>query len=239
MEQGGHVKGWRLAEEQLEQVAGALAALADPAAFHTKYGAEGQAVMLFAVGDGNHSLATAKECYERQKRLNPPEKWDALPARFALCELVNLHDESLAFEPIHRVVFHTKPEELLNAFVDRCPGFRRGEAREGSLPVRYVYAGAEGAVTLPRDPAHLPVESLQSFLDDYLMDRPGWVDYIHGEDVARELASRPGNIAFLLPPMAKEELFPAVIHGGVLPRKTFSMGEAHDKRFYLEARKIR
>ena len=190
---------------------GALSALADPDAFRARYRTENQPVMLFAVGDGNHSLATAKECYERQKRLTPPENWDDLPARFALCELVNLHDDSLEFEPIHRVVFHTGPEALLDAFVDRCPGFRRGEAREDSLLVRYVYAGAEGVVTLPRPAAQLAVGALQSFLDDYLMDHPGRVDYIHGEDVAREFAARPGNIAFLLPPMAKEELFPSVI----------------------------
>ena len=92
---------------------------------------------------------------------------------------------------------------------------------------------------MPRSAAQLPVGALQSFLDDYLTDHPGRVDYIHGEDVAREFAARPGTIAFLLPPMAKEELFPSVIHDGVLPRKTFSMGAAHDKRFYLEARRIR
>ena len=240
MEQGGHIKGWRLTEEQLAQVAGALLALADPAAFNARYRTENQPVMLFAVGDGNHSLATAKECCERQKRLTPPEKWDGLPARYALCELVNLHDESLEFEPIHRLVFHTKPEELLDALIHRYPGARRGQEREGDgLPVRYVCAGAEGVVTLPRTAHRLPVGALQSFLDDYLVDHPGRVDYIHGEDVAREFAVRSGNIAFLLPPMAKEELFPSVIHDGVLPRKTFSMGEAHDKRFYLEARKIR
>ena len=240
MEQGGHLKGWRLMEAQLEQVAGALSALADPAAFNARYHTENQPVLLFAMGDGNHSLATAKECYERQKRLTPPEKWDALPARFALCELVNLHDGSLEFEPIHRVVFHTEPEALLAALISRYPGARRGtEQEDDGLPVRYVYAGSEGVVTLPRSAAQLAVGALQSFLDDYLMDRPGRVDYIHGEDVAREFAARPGNIAFLLPPMAKEELFPSVIHGGVLPRKTFSMGEAHDKRFYLEARRIR
>ena len=237
MEQGGHLKGWLLTEEQLDQVAGALSALADPAAFNARYRTENQPVMLFAVGDGNHPLATAKECYERQKRLTPREKWDELPARYALCELVNLHDDSLEFEPIHRVVFHTEPEELLNALISRCPGAGWGSG--AGLPVRYVYAGTEGVVTLPRSAAQLTVGALQSFLDDYLMDRPGRVDYIHGEDVAREFAARPGNIAFLLPPMAKEELFPSVIHGGVLPRKTFSMGEAHDKRFYLEARKIR
>ena len=240
MEQGGHVKGWLLTQAQMAQVAGALAALADPAAFNAKYGTEQEPVMLFAMGDGNHSLATAKECYERQKRLMPPEKWDALPARFALCELVNLHDGSLEFEPIHRVVFHTDPEALLDALVRAYPGSRRGKGTEGAgLPLRYLCAGAEGVVTVPAGAARLPVGALQSFLDDYLVDHPGRVDYIHGEDVAREFAARPGNIAFFLPPMDKEALFPTVIHDGVLPRKTFSMGEAHDKRFYLEARRIR
>ncbi len=240
MEQGGHVKGWRLTQAQLERAAAALSALADFAAFNTKYGTENQPVMLFAVGDGNHSLATAKECYERQKRLMPPEKWDALPSRYALCELVNLHDDSLEFEPIHRVVFHTDPEALLDALVRAYPGARRGRDAGGDgLPLRYLCAGSEGMVMVPASAARLPVGALQSFLDDYLMDHEGRVDYIHGEDVAREFAARPGNIAFLLPPMDKQALFPSVIHDGVLPRKTFSMGEAHDKRFYLEARKIR
>ena len=94
-------------------------------------------------------------------------------------------------------------------------------------------------ITLPAGAAQLPVGALQAFLDDYLIGHGGRVDYIHGEDVAREFAARPGNLALLLPPMGKEELFPCVIHGGALPRKTFSMGEAHDKRFYLEARRIR
>lgn len=240
MEQGGHIKGWLLTEKQLEQVSRALSAMAEPAAFNAKYGAQNQPVMLFAVGDGNHSMATAKECYERQKRLMPPEKWDYLPARYALCELVNLHDGSLEFEPIHRVVFHTDPEALLDALVRAYPGARRGrDADTDGLPLRYLCAGSEGVVTVPASAARLPVGALQSFLDDYLMGHEGRVDYIHGEDVAREFAARPGNIAFLLPPMDKEELFPTVIHDGVLPRKTFSMGEAHDKRFYLEARKIR
>ncbi len=240
MERGGHVKGWRLTEDQLSQVAGALSALADPAAFNARHGTENQPVMLFAVGDGNHSLATAKECYERQKRLIPPERWDGLPARHTLCELVNLHDASLEFEPIHRVVFHTDPQALLDALVKAYPGARRSRAPAGDgLPLRWLCAGEEGVVTVPASAARLPVGALQSFLDGWLMDHPGRVDYIHGEEVAREFALRPGNIAFLLRPMAKEDLFPAVIHGGALPRKTFSMGEAHDKRFYLEGRKIR
>ena len=239
MERGGHIAGWKLVEEQLAHVAAALSALADPEAFGKRYHAEGQPVMLFAVGDGNHSLATAKECYERQKRLTPPERWDSLPARFALCELVNLHDDSLEFEPIHRVVFNTRPEELLQALLARYPGAEPGAHPGQGHVLPYVTAGGEGAVTVPFDTAQLPVAALQSFLDDWLTGHGGRVDYIHGEDVAREFAARPGNIAFLLPPMAKEGLFPAVIHDGVLPRKTFSMGEAHDKRFYLEARRIR
>ena len=239
MEQGGHIKGWRLTQEQLEQVAGALSALGDSAAFNAKYGTEGQPVMLFAVGDGNHSLATAKECYERQRRLVPPERRDSIPARYALCELVNLHDGSLEFEAIHRVVFHTDPAALLDALARSCPGGRWGAVEGDGLALRYVCAGGEGVVTLPEWGGRLPVGALQNFLDEYLMDHPGRVDYIHGEEVAREFAARPGNIAFLLPPMAKEELFLSVIRDGALPRKTFSMGEAHDKRFYLEARKIR
>ncbi len=110
MERGGHIAGWKLDGESMALVASALRALADPAAFNAKYGTVDKPVMLFAVGDGNHSLATAKECYERQKKLTPPEHWDALPARYALCELVNLHDASLEFEPIHRVVFGVEPE---------------------------------------------------------------------------------------------------------------------------------
>ena len=240
MEQGGHIKGWRLTDKQLAQVAASLSALADPAAFNARYGTKDQPVMLFAVGDGNHSLATAKECYERQKRITPPEKWDTLPARYALCELVNLHDDSLEFEPIHRVVFQTDPDALLDALVRAYPGARRGSAPEGDgLALRYVCAQGEGVITLPRTAAQLAVGALQNFLDSYLMEHKGRVDYIHGEDVAREFAARPGDIAFLLPPMGKQELFPSVIHDGVLPRKTFSMGEAHDKRFYLEGRKIR
>lgn len=239
MERGGHIAGWKLGEEQLAQAAAALSALADPEDFGRRYHAEGQPVMLFAVGDGNHSLATAKECYERQKRLTPTERWESLPARFALCELVNLHDESLEFEPIHRVVFNTKWEELVEALIARYPGAEPATRPGEGHVLPYVTAGGEGAVTLPFAAAQLPVAALQNFLDDWLADHAGRVDYIHGEDVAREFAARPGNIAFLLPPMAKEGLFPAVIHDGVLPRKTFSMGEAHDKRFYLEARKIR
>ena len=237
MERGGRVTGWKLNGAQMERVAAALTALADPAAFNARYGTKEESVLLFAVGDGNHSLATAKECYERQKKLTAPEQWAALPARYALVEMVNLHDESLEFEPIHRVVFGVEPEQLLSALIAACPGAHYGPG-EGHV-LEYVYAGGEGCVTVPRPAAQLSVGTLQAFLDDYLKKQGGRVDYIHGEDVTRKLALQKNSIGFLLPAMSKGELFPTVIHDGVLPRKTFSMGEAHDKRFYLEARKIR
>lgn len=237
MERGGHITGWKLGEGQMVQVASALTALADPAAFNARYGTKDMPVLLFAVGDGNHSLATAKESYERQKKLTAPEQWANIPARFALVELGNLHDESLEFEPIHRVVFDVEPEHLLAGLTAAYPGAHYG-AGEGHV-LEYVYAGGEGCITVPAPEAQLPVGTLQAFLDDYLKKNGGRIDYIHGDDVTRDLALQPKSIGFLLPAMGKDELFPTVIHDGVLPRKTFSMGEAHDKRFYLEARKIR
>ena len=245
MEQGGHVKGWRLGEKQMEQVARAMAALADPEAFRRRYDLSGEEpVLLFAVGDGNHSLATAKECYERQKRVTPQEQWDSLPARYALCELVNLHDHSLEFEPIHRVLFGVDPRFLVDELVRCYPNTLRGEGpatEQRRHVLRYVWAEEEGAVTVLTPRAQLAVGTLQAFLDEFLAAHPqSRIDYVHGADVARKLArERKDAIAFLLPAMGKEELFPTVIHDGVLPRKTFSMGEAHDKRFYLEARRIR
>ena len=237
MEHGGHISGWRLTQAQTASLAAALHALADPAAFNARYGTRGQSPLLFAVGDGNHSLATAKECCERQKKLTPPSQWADLPARYALAELVNLHDDSLEFEPIHRVVFGVNPKMLLEALLSRYPGAHEGEG-EGHV-LRYIHADGMGAVTIPHPAHQLEVATLQDFLDQYVKEHGGHIDYIHGSDVAGNLANRPGNIGFLLPAMGKEQLFPTVIHDGVLPRKTFSMGEAHDKRFYLEARKIR
>jgi len=238
MERGGHIAGWRLDGESMALVAAALRKLADPAAFRARYGVEDKPVLLFAVGDGNHSLATAKECYERQKKLTPREQWDSLPARYALVELDNLHDASLEFEPIHRLVFGAKPEELLSALVEYYPGAQRGDGAGHKLT--YVYGETQGVVSVPDPAAQLPVGTLQNFLDWYLARHKGVrVDYIHGADVVRKLAAQPDTVGFLLPAMGKEELFPTVIRDGVLPRKTFSMGEAHDKRFYLEARKIR
>ena len=150
---------------------------------------------------------------------------------------MNLHDPSLGFEAIHRVIFGVEPQALLDALAAACPGACFGEG-EGHV-LRYVHAGGEGCITVPHPAAQLEVGTLQSFLDGYVPKNGGRIDYIHGEDVTRRLACQPGNLGFLLPAMGKDQLFPTVIHDGALPRKTFSMGHAHDKRFYLEARKIR
>ncbi|MCI8415550.1 MAG: DUF1015 domain-containing protein [Ruminiclostridium sp.] len=236
MEDGGRIWGYRLSPEQNQAVEDALTALADPKRFEAFYHAPGKPVLTFAMGDGNHSLATAKACWEERKATLSPKEQADHPARYALVELVNLHDESLEFEAIHRVLFDVEPKALLEALLAAYPGAHYGEGEGHQL--HYVLAEEEGIVTVPDPKAQLEVGTLQTFLDQYLEDHGGRIDYIHGEDVTRELARQPGAIGFLLPAMGKDQLFPTVIFDGALPRKTFSMGEAQDKRFYLEARKI-
>ena len=236
MQGGGHIAGWRVCGEFLAPVAQALRVLTSPEEFARKYGAAGKPVMAYAMGDGNHSLATAKRCYERLKAKLPPRQAARHPARYALVELVNLHDDSLDFEPIHRVAFDIDPEKLLRAFFDFYPQAKGGEGPGHRM--EYVHAGGGGVLSCACPETALAVGCLQNFLDDYIARNGGRVDYIHGDDVARELGRRPGSIAFLLPAMGKGELFPSVIADGVLPRKTFSMGNAQDKRFYLECRRI-
>ena len=227
MEQSGHLRGWLLRPEQKSRVAFALRTLKS----------KDDESMLFAVGDGNHSLATAKECYERQKRLTPRENWDNLPSRWALAEVCSLHDPALEFTPIHRVVFDVDPEHLISAFAQSCGGTVRehGAGRGFS----FAWGEAEGSVWSPLYEEALPAAVLQNFLDEYLLKNGGRVDYIHGADVARQLARRARTVAFFLPALDKHALFPAIKKNGSLPRKTFSVGEARDKRFYLEAHKIR
>ena len=237
MENGGRITGSLLSKFQAQKVQEALAQLGDQKRFEEFYHAPGKPVLTYAMGDGNHSLATAKACWEKLKPTLSPEQRETHPARYALVELVNLHDDSLEFEPIHRVVFGVEPKKLLEAFLAAYPGAHYGEG-EGHQ-ITYVLAGERGTVTVPNPTAQLAVGTLQNFLDQYLEANGGKVDYIHGEDVVEQLASQPDSIGFLLPAMGKDQLFPTVIFDGALPRKTFSMGEAHDKRFYLEARKIK
>ena len=192
--------------------------------------------MVFAVGDGNHSLATAKACYEEQKKGKTPEEYLALPARYALVEVVNNHDDALQFEPIHRVLFGVDHQKFMDAFRAAYPNAYEGKG-DGHT-IEFVWNGESHFITVPDPKVQLAVGTLQGVIDQYLKDNGGEVDYIHGDDVTRELGSKPGNMGFLLPAMGKEQLFKTVMADGVLPRKTFSMGHAQDKRYYIEARKI-
>ncbi len=227
MEKSGSLRGWSLGDEAAAGLEAAVAALPAP---------DG---MVFAMGDGNHSLATAKECYEELKRALPREEWENHPARYALAEIVSLYDDSLEFEPIHRLVTGVDPEDLLAEMGRRfalCPGRPpRGEA----LRLGVCTAGGTQELWMADPPSPLEVGALQPFLDAYVGEKGGEIDYIHGGDVLEKLAQALDAVGFLLPPMDKTRLFPAVVADGVLPRKTFSMGNAEDKRFYLECRKIK
>ena len=234
---GGSLKGWVLNPDQIDAVADALEGLCADSEMEKKYGMSGVAPLLFAVGDGNHSLATAKQCYENLKKVTPESEWATLPARYALVEVVNNHDEALQFEPIHRVLFNVDPAAFMAEFKKAYPNAYEGKG-EGHV-IEIVWEGVDTFYTVPDPKVQLAVGTLQSFIDSYLKTCECEVDYIHGDEVTRELGSKPGNMGFLLPAMGKEQLFKTVMADGVLPRKTFSMGHAQDKRYYVEARKIR
>ena len=229
MEGGGHITGWLVQGKAVDDFE---ARLADYTAHvGEKYKGLPGVPMVFAVGDGNHSLATAKACYEELKKAHPGEDLSSHPARFALVELENIHDEAQVFEPIHRVITHTDPAAMLRALEDWCA--------PGGFPVEWYIGQDHGTIYLDKARSQLAVGVLQAFLDQYLADHPGEIDYIHGDADLKELAAQDGAIGFLLPAMEKSQLFRGVIADGILPRKTFSMGHAREKRYYLEGRAIK
>lgn len=229
MEGGGRIAGWLVEGEHASMFDRKLDEYA--LANAEKYQKTGRKPMVFAVGDGNHSLATAKACYEEWKKNHPDEDGANHPARYALVELENLHDEAQQFEPIHRIVTEVDADALLNAMKETIC------AKDGYPIVCYV-GEKEETVYLDRNLGELPVAILQKFLDEYLEKIPGKIDYIHGDDVVKELASKDNAVGFLLPNIEKNQFFKGIVMDGVLPRKTFSMGHAQEKRYYLEARKI-
>lgn len=236
MQDSGLARGFVINNELRDTIIDKLARLADPQRFSDKYGAKDKPMLHIAVGDGNHSLATAKAHYEQLKEDLGVQAASAHPARYALCELVNLHDLSLEFEPIHRVLFKTDPALILKELFHYYPSAVYGQAQGHSFS--YCNTKGSGMITVREPSQPLCAGTLQVFLDDFIARNGGKIDYIHGEDVVNRLAGEKDCIGFILPAVEKKELFPAVIFGGVLPRKTFSMGEAHDKRFYIECRKI-
>lgn len=231
----------------------ALRKLADPKRFRAHYGVgEDKGVLLFAAGDGNHSLATAKSIWEKIKAQAGPDH----PARYALVEVENVHDEGLVFEPIHRVLFGVREDwqPAFTAYLKQidpgaeaayrlCSGADEviAAVQRGGNEQVFGAISPEGCtlVTVHHPPANLSVGTLQGFLDSWLKQGgANSIDYVHGSDVVRQLGAQAGNLGFYLPAMDKGDLFKTVILDGSLPRKTFSMGEAHEKRFYMEARRI-
>ena len=252
MLESGHLAGYSVSADCENKVVEALRGLAQPETFAAKYGiGRGKPVLLFAMGDGNHSLATAKAIWEKVK----PRVGMEHPARYALVEIENVHDEGLEFEPIHRVLFGLKKSLLpaLESSFDRNFTYTplasaeemvgtvdASQAQGGKQVVGLVIGGKGfGLIEIAHPSSNLPVGTIQAFLDPFMKDGGAEkIDYVHGRDVVVKLGSQPDNAAFYLPGMSKSDLFKTVILDGALPRKTFSMGEAREKRFYMEARKI-
>ncbi len=221
MENGGHIRGYVIDGEKADAISAAFDAYA-------KNVNDG---LVFAVGDGNHSLATAKTCWENLKKNLSADEQENHPARYCLVEIENLYDAALEFEPIHRVLFDVEPGDVL-ASLEK---FSAQGAGENTHTVTYVYGDTEGEFTICNACSNLAVGAVQEFIDKMGYE----ADYIHGEDTTKRLAAKENAFGFILPAMEKESLFVTVIKDGALPRKTFSMGEAHEKRFYIEAKKIR
>ncbi|MFQ6037178.1 MAG: DUF1015 domain-containing protein [Candidatus Aminicenantales bacterium] len=257
MMEAGHLSGFRVDDPSLEQsVIKSLEALAEAESFSAKYDLPPETpVLLYAMGDGNHSLATAKTIWEKTKETLEDEKSRRdSPLRYALVELVNLHDEALVFEPIHRVLFGLSdtgaPLEGMKTFYGKtfryeplstAEDMRKAVEDETQTAHRIGAISPEGfgLIEVEEPESNLPVGTLQNFLDSFLEDRRGVrIDYVHGAEPTIQLGAQSGCFGFYLPAMDKHELFRTVILDGALPRKTFSMGEAWEKRFYMEARRL-
>ena len=248
----GHLAGFEISNEDMKhQIVDALSNLVDPDIFAEKYNLipGKNHPLLFAMGDGNHSLATAKAIWEQ---LKPTVGLDH-PARYALVEIENVHDPALTFEPIHRLLFNLKKDilEEMQVFWGKRISVREIDSEEKMISI--VDEAAEpwhqiGMITsegfrlieVHQPDDNLPVGTLQKFLDDFLQNEGAEkIDYVHGTEILFEKAADPGNVGFYVPGMDKSDLFKTVILDGALPRKTFSMGEARDKRFYMECRRIK
>ncbi len=223
MENGGRVAGWQLDSDMSVSVIRHI----------NEYAQGAKDNLVFAVGDGNHSLATAKTCWEKIKKTLSEAERQKHPARFCLVEIENIHDTALEFEPIHRVVFNQDPKTVLS---DMKKYYNVSDTyADDAQKIIAVYGDKTEELYVTNPSSKLEVGTLQNFLDS----RGYELDYIHGESVVADLASRKNTIGFILPCPDKSQLFEAVINDGALPRKTFSMGEANEKRFYLEAKRIK
>ena len=258
MMNGGHITGYKITDETtINDIIQNIEKLSNKEIFTKKYNVNKDiGVLLFAMGDGNHSLATAKAIREDKKKWLSDKGKEDHPARFALVELVNIHDNGLVFEPIHRIMFNIQAEtveqEMETYFKKQWSKIHREtyqtfeemkqNIKKSNKSAHYfcmMYTGKYSIVVIENPKLHLEVANLQWFLDTYIRTHTqSKIDYIHGENITEELGTKEGNMWFILPIMDKKEFFPTVIIDGALPRKTFSMGESEEKRYYLECREI-
>jgi len=217
MENGGRVKGYLIDEKRIAKIQEALEKLVE----------NDEDKLLFAVGDGNHSLATAKQIADTT---------DGVLNKTAMVEIVNIHSPAINFEPIYRVLFDCDEAQVLADFIRDNGGEYDGDDAQ---VFTVVTANGETKVKI-KPTAKLPVGTLQAYLDKYLKKHDEIkIDYIHGEEAVKQLCKAQNTVGFLFEGMKKDELFEAIRQDGSLPRKTFSMGHAEDKRYYIEGRRIK
>lgn len=216
---GGHIKGCRVHGRHAARVSEALDAVKN-------------GEIRFAMGDGNHSLAAAKRCWDEMKQNLTEAERERHPARYALAELVNIHDEAVTFEPIHRVLFKINPADFLKAAEGALPRGKSGHE------ITVVAGGEKKTLIVPGFTIGQLIGEAELFCKSYISGHGGTMDYVHGDEEAASMAKGPGCAALLLPRMEKSELFPSVAKSGPFPKKSFSIGHARDKRYYLECRKI-
>ena len=232
---GGHIRGWQVSSAAADTLEAALDTLADPEMLRLRYG--GAAPVIYAMGDGNHSLATAKKCWETIKPQLSEAEREAHPARFSLVELVNIHDEAIAFEPIHKVLFETDPGDFLSE-AGAALSDLSGDA-DTRHTLRLMTAAGEREITVRGLTIGQIIAAAEDVCQGYIQRHGGKIDYIHNDDTAAEMGRRASGAAILLPRMEKGELFPSIVRSGPFPKKSFSIGHAQDKRYYLECRRIR
>ncbi len=243
MEKGGHITGWALAESDEKLVQNALDELAE------QNRQPDGSTFLFAAGDGNHSLATAKAVWDELKTSVPEADRENHPCRYALVEIVSIYDKGLTFEPIHRVLFGAEgrsvAEELaavlegtLTAAADSEELEKAVGSSKADFGIEFMEDGELKCLLLHTAIKELAVSRLQPALDK-IMEGKNWeIDFIHGADEVLRLSRKPESTGILLPPIAKDSFFQTIATNGPLPRKSFSMGEATEKRYYLECRSL-
>ncbi len=251
MKQSGHISGYKVSDPDLiENIISGLENLADPEKFRAKYSKDD--ILLYAMGDGNHSLATAKATWEEIKQSYRGDDLMNHPARWALVELENIYDDGIIFKPIHRVLFNFDKTAFFDE-IKKAGSYSYTELKsvneimagiekqnDNEHKIGYCDSETKGILTIKNPSATIPAGTIQKIIDSYLIaDKNSYVDYIHGEDVTEKLGTKEKNCGIFLPAVDKNDFFRTVVMDSAFPRKTFSMGEAHEKRFYVESRRIR